>query len=315
MKALWDTPTRSAEEHAGASVKAPLASPATKPASRLVVGRYRLDSLLGRGGMGRVWLAEDEVLHRPVALKQVDMKYPHSEATRRAAFAGALREARAAARVDHGGVVQIHDVVRHDGGPWIVMEKLSGRTLREALDVYGPLPIDRVTRVGLELLNVLQAIHQAGVVHRDVKPGNVQLCDDGRVVLTDFGIAWTTDDDASNATSLIAGSPAYIAPEQVHGGQPEPASDLFSLGATLFAAVEGRPAFDRGDMYDTLAAVVQAAPAPFQSAGPLRPVIEGLLAKEPGRRLGAAAARVALQAIGASSSRRTSRSRAPVPVG
>ena len=238
-----------------------------------------------------------------------------SEATRRAAFAGALREARAAARVDHRGVVRIHDVVRQDGCPWIVMEKLSGRTLREAMDVDGPLPIDEVTRVGLGLLDVLQAIHQAGVVHRDVKPGNVHVCDGGRVVLTDFGIAWTTDDDASVSTSLIAGSPAYIAPEQARGGEPEPASDLFSLGATLFAAVEGRPAFDKGDLYDTLAAVVQDDPAPFQCAGPLRPVIEGLLAKEPGRRLSAAAARVALQAIGARSDGPTPSSNAPVPVG
>ena len=299
MKALWDTPTRSADA-VGRVEAQTVGGPAIKLAGPLVAGRYRLGSLLGRGGMGRVWLAEDEVLHRPVALKQVDMKVPLSDATRRAAFAGALREARAAARVDHGGVVRIHDVVRQDGCPWIVMEKLSGRTLREALDVDGPLPVHEVKRVGLALIDVVQAVHQAGVVHRDVKPANVLLCEGGRVVLTDFGIAWTTKDDASVSTGLFAGSPAYIAPEQVRGGEPEPASDLFSLGATLFAAVEGRPAFDRGDVYDTLAAVIHDAPPPFQCAGSLRPVIEGLLAKDPRRRLSAAAARLALEAVGVS---------------
>ncbi len=299
VKALWDTPTRSADA-VGRVEAQTVGGPAIKLAGPLVAGRYRLGSLLGRGGMGRVWLAEDEVLHRPVALKQVDMKVPLSDATRRAAFAGALREARAAARVDHGGVVRIHDVVRQDGCPWIVMEKLSGRTLG-ALDVDGPLPVHEVKRVGLALIDVVQAVHQAGVVHRDVKPANVLLCEGGRVVLTDFGIAWTTKDDASVSTGLFAGSPAYIAPEQVRGGEPEPASDLFSLGATLFAAVEGRPAFDRGDVYDTLAAVIHDAPAPFQCAGPLRPArSKASSPRTPGGGVSAAAARLALEAVGVS---------------
>ena len=311
MKALSDLPGRSPhgatgtrfdedfdEEEAVTTLAAQLAEgPAIEPAGRLVAGRYWLRSLLGRGGMGRVWLAEDELLHRPVALKQVLLSDPVSEKTRRAACARALREARAAARVDHSGAVRIHDVVKEDGRPWIVMEKLSGRTLQEALDADGPLPIDRVTSVGLGLLDVLQATHRAGIVHRDVKPSNVHLCRGGRVVLTDFGIACTTDHDSSSPTGPVAGSPAYIAPERLLGGELGPASDLYSLGATLFTAVEGRPALDTGDLFATLAAVVEDAPAPFQRAGPLRPVIEGLVTKDLERRLSADQAHTALRDI------------------
>ncbi len=262
-----------------------------------MAGRYRLRSLLGFGGMGRVWLAEDEVLDRPVALKQFNLSDQASDKTRTAARVRALNEARAAARVDHIGVIKIHDVVEEDGRPWIVMEVLSGRTLAAALDAEGPLPIDQVTSVGLGLLDVLQATHRAGIVHRDVKPGNVHLCDGGRVVLTDFGIACTTDDGSTVPSGEPAGSPAYISPEQLHCGEVGPASDLFSLGATLFAAVEGRAPFDKGDLFATLAAVVEDAPAPFRRAGLLRPVIEGLLAKEPERRLSADQSRAALRAI------------------
>jgi len=186
-------------------------------------------------------------------------------------------------------------VVEEDGHPWIVMERLSGRTLEEVLDTEGPLPIDRVTSIGLCLLDVLQASHRAGIVHRDVKPGNVHLCDGGRVVLTDFGIASTMGHGCSSQTGEIFGSPAYISPERVQGGEFGPASDLFSLGATLFAAVEGRPPFDKGSLFATLIAVVEDAPTPFLRAGPLRPVIEGLLAKNPERRLSAARARDALR--------------------
>jgi len=267
------------------------------PAARLVAGRYRLRSLLGRGGMGRVWLADDEVLDRPVALKQLVLSGPASEETRTAARALALGEARAAARVDHTGAVRIHDVLKEDDCPWIVMEPLSGRTLAETVYAEGPLPIDRVTSIGLCLLDVLQATHRVGIVHCDVKPGNVHLCDDGRVVLTDFGIARTTDDASGSPTGTFAGSPAYLSPERVHGGEPTPASDLFSLGATLFAAVEGRPPFDKGCLFETLDAIADGTPAPLLRGGPLRPVIEGLLAKEPERRLTADQARNALQAI------------------
>lgn len=268
-----------------------------EPAGGLVAGRYRLGSLLGRGGMGRVWRAEDEVLDRPVALKQFDLGDRASHEVRRAARVRALNEARAAARVDHGGAVKIYDVVREDGCPWIVMELLSGRTLAAALDAEGPLPIDLVTSIGLGLLDVLEATHRAGIVHRDVKPANVYLCDGGRVVLTDFGIARTMGDGATIPNGEFVGSPAYVSPEQLQGSEVGSASDLFSLGATLFAAVEGRAPFDKGELFATLTAVIQDAPAPLRRAGVLGAVIEGLLAKEPGRRLVVDRARTALRAI------------------
>jgi serine/threonine protein kinase len=268
--------------------------PGSAPRGRLIAGRYRLWSLLGRGGMGRVWLAQDELLDRPIALKQVGVGDAASEESHKKARARALGEARAAARVNHDGVIKIHDVVRDDALPWIVMELLSGRTLAETLQGDGPLSIDEVTHIGLRLLDGLQAIHTAGIVHRDVKPGNVHICDCGRVVLTDFGIACITGEDPRCPMDTFAGSPAYISPEQLHGTQPEPASDLFSLGATLFAAIEGTPPFDRGDLWATLISVIEDAPAPFVRAGSLRPVLQGLLAKEPEKRLTADDARDAL---------------------
>jgi serine/threonine protein kinase len=268
---------------------------AVEPAGRLVAGRYRLRSLLGCGGMGRVWLALDEVLNRLVAVKQFNLSDQASDMTRKAARVQALNEARAAARVDHVGAIKIHDVVKEDGCPWIVMEMLSGRTLAAALDADGPLPIDQVTEIGLRLLDVLQATHRAGIVHRDVKPANVHLCDGGRVVLMDFGIARAVDDGCTVSSGLLVGSPAYISPEQFRCGEIGRESDLFSLGATLFAAVEGSAPFDKGDLFATLAAVVVDAPGPFRRAGLLRPVIERLLVKEPDQRLSADQARAALR--------------------
>jgi serine/threonine protein kinase len=242
--------------------------------------------------MGRVFLAEDELLRRPVAIKQ-----PVIDATVAAAGVRMLDEARAAARVNHVGAVNILDVV-HDGGtPWIVMEPLSGRTLAETVGTEGPLPVARVTHLGLRLLDALQAIHRAGVVHRDIKPSNIHICDDGRVVLTDFGIAGLIGDEPNDPVEGFVGSPPYIAPEVFHGGRPGPASDLFSFGATLFAAVEGTAPFDRGDVVATVTAVIQGAPAPFVRAGPLCPVIAGLLTTDPDQRLTAGQARNALLTI------------------
>jgi serine/threonine protein kinase len=266
-----------------------------EPARRIVAGRYRLRLLLGSGGMGRVWLADDEVLDRVVALKQVVLMGLEDAAMRAAAWECALNEARAAARLDHVGVVRIYDLVEENLCPWIVMELLSGQTLRQALNTAGPLPAGPVTRIGLCLLDVLEAAHRVGIVHRDVKPGNVHLCDGGRVVLADFGIACTTN-DVTPATGEFIGSPAYVSPEWMSGGAFGPASDLFSLGATLFAAVEGRVPFDRGSIPATLASVARDTP-PFRAAGPLRPVIAGLLAKDPERRLSASQARAALRDI------------------
>ncbi|TCN44781.1 serine/threonine protein kinase [Kribbella orskensis] len=268
-----------------------------QPSGRLIAGRYRLQSLLGRGGMGRVWLAEDELLRRPVALKQYLATDAESEDASRAARARALYEARAAAQVNHRGVVRIHDVVREGSRPWIVMEPLSGRTLAEMLADEGPQPIDRVIDLALRLLDALTAVHQAGVVHRDVKPANVQLCDDGRVVLTDFGIACLKDEELDFPRDVLEGSPAFISPEQLRGERPAPASDLFSLGATLYAVIEGRAPFAKADVWATLTAVVEDSPRPSPRAGRLGAVIEGLLAKEAARRLTADAARAALLAL------------------
>jgi eukaryotic-like serine/threonine-protein kinase len=257
----------------------------TQLAGRVVAGRYRLRRLLGRGGMGAVWVATDERLRRPVAVKQQVLAGAATHGERLAARARLRSEARLTARVDHPGTVRIYDLAEEAGEPWIVMEALPGRTLEAALHDQGPLPVGQVTGLGLWLLEVLEATHRAGVVHRDVKPSNVQLCGGVRVVLTDFGIAATTQDGPGGFNGRVSGSPAYMAPEQVHGDKVEPASDLFSLGATLYTAVEGRSPFGKGCPVATLTAVVDDPPAPFRRAGPLGPVIEGLLAKDPGRRL------------------------------
>jgi serine/threonine protein kinase len=247
--------------------------------------------------MGLVWLAEDEVLRRPVALKELAPRRPLSEALRMEAHTRAVTEARATARVDHTGVVRVYDLIDDGNLPWIVMELLSGRTLKDAVAAEGPLPVKEVARLGILLLDALQAVHRAGVVHRDVKPSNVYLCDDDRVVLGDFGIAWTAGDGSTVPDGEFAGSPAYVSPERVRSEEVGPASDLFSLGSTLYAAVEGRLAFDKGSLFDTLAAVLHNPPAPFLRAGPLRPIIEGLLVKDPERRLSGDAARTALRAV------------------
>jgi serine/threonine protein kinase len=239
-----------------------------------------LVALLGRGGMGRVWLAEDELLRRRVALKQVLLNGHASEHVR----ASALAEARAAARLDHDSAVKVYDVIEDSGDQWIVMELLSGRTLAEKVAADGPLPTAEVRRIALRLVDALGAVHRAGLVHSDVKPANVQLCDDGRVVLTDFGIATSIDDEQTLSSEAMAGSPAYMSPERARGDAVGPASDLFSLGATLFAAVEGRSPFGAGDPFSTLVAVVEARPGPFVNAGPLRPIIEALLTKDPADR-------------------------------
>ena len=191
------------------------------PGARLVAGRYRLRALLGRGGMGRVWLAEDELLHRPVALKQEIGSDPTSDGWYPTAPGRLLLEACAAATVNHKGAVTIYDVVTDDGRAWIVMEPLSGRTLAESITAEGSLSIARVTHIGLRLLDVLMAVHRVGILHCDVKPANVHLCDDGRVVLTDFGIACSMLDEASDRTQMLAGSPLYTAPERLRGGNPD----------------------------------------------------------------------------------------------
>ncbi len=273
------------------------------PTPRLVGGRYRLLAPLGVGGMGTVWRAQDELLRREVAVKEVTFPAGLSDRDQEVLRERTRREARAAARLDHPSAVTVYDVVEQDGSPFLVMELVEARTLSEVVRTDGPLSPQRTAHVGLALLGALETAHRQGIVHRDVKPGNVLLGPDlgglpGRVVLTDFGIASTAGDASITSTGLLLGSPAYIAPERARGHAPRPASDLWSLGATLFTAVEGRPPYDGGgDPLLTVTAVVTGEHEPYVGAGPLEPVLEGLLERDPDRRLTAPQARAALRAV------------------
>src|SRR4051794_1620238 len=222
----------------------------------LVAGRYRLGHLLGQGGMGRVWAAHDEVLERDVAVKEVLVPPAVPDDERAALVARTLREARAAARVRHPQVVTVYDVAEDDDRPWIVLQLLAPRTLADVLAEEGPLDPARAARIGLQVLEGLTAVHAAGVLHRDVKPGNVLFGPDGGAVLADFGVATLDDDAAVTSTGLVIGSPASLAPERARGAAPTPAADLWSLGATLFAAVEGHSPFHRAGPLPTLGALL-----------------------------------------------------------
>jgi hypothetical protein len=241
----------------------------------LVGGRYRLHEILGSGGTGRVWLAEDELLRRPVAVKE--MLGPAGD--RVDIQLRTVREARAAARLDHPGVVKVFDVVWRSERAWIVMEYVRSRSLQIAIQADGPLPHPEAARIGLRVLAALRAAHAAGVLHLDVKPHNVLLAEDGRVVLGDFGLAVTRDPDGGREP-VVMGSPYYVAPERISpGGRAGPATDLWSLGATLYAATEGRPPFGRSRTDASLLAVLYDEPHPFRYPGPLTPVLLDLLAK------------------------------------
>ena len=236
--------------------------------------------------MGRVWRARDEVLHRDVAIKELVPPPGLTDDERREMRERSLREARAIARLNHINVVRIFDVLRTDGDPWIVMEYVPSRSLQAVIATEGRLPPARVAEIGLGMLAALRAAHRAGVVHRDIKPANVLLADDGRVVLTDWGLATMPGDPTVTRTGLVLGSPAYIAPERARDGTAGPRSDMWSLGATLYAAVEGQSPFARPSALATLAALATEPPAPARKAGPLRPVLNGLLRKDPAERIG-----------------------------
>ena len=266
-------------------------------ADRVVAGRYALNDVLGRGGMGTVWLATDRVLERQVALKEVTFSVELSDEERGILRQRTLREARAAARLDHPCVTRVYDVVEEDGKPWLVMEHVSSRSLQEILESKGPLSPSAVATIGLDLLAALDAAHDAGIVHRDVKPSNVLVDRDGHACLTDFGIATTTGDSSLTTRGTLIGSPSYMAPERANGEEPRPPVDLWSLGATLYAAVEGRPPFDKGDPMATLLSVVSEHPAPMLRAGPLEPVLRGLLTKDPAQRSTASQAARQLTAL------------------
>jgi eukaryotic-like serine/threonine-protein kinase len=264
--------------------------------NRVVAGRYRLSRVVGRGGMGVLWAADDLTLSREVAVKEVRLPADGDGEEDSRLRERALREARAAARITHPSAVTVYDVVEEDGRPWIVLELLPPRTLADVLAADGPLAPRAAAHLGLQLLDALTAAHAAGVVHRDVKPSNV-LFARGRAVLVDFGIASLDGDPSTTDAGALLGSPAFMAPERARGEQPTPASDLWSLGATLFTAVEGQPPFRREGYLPTLAAVVTQDAPPAEHAGPLRPVLAGLLAREPGDRPTAGRARALLQAV------------------
>ncbi|RRQ83228.1 serine/threonine-protein kinase [Streptomyces griseofuscus] len=250
----------------------------------LIAGRYRLAESIGSGGMGRVWRAHDEVLHRAVAVKELTAALYVSDSDQAVLLARTRAEARAAARINHSAVVTVHDVLDHDGRPWIVMELVEGNSLADAVKEQGRIEPREAARIGLWVLRALRAAHSAGVLHRDVKPGNVLLGRDGRVLLTDFGIAQIEGDSTITRTGEVVGSVDYLAPERVRGHDPGPASDLWALGATLYTAVEGRSPFRRTSPLSTMQAVVEEEAEQPVNAGPLGPVISALLRKEPERR-------------------------------
>ncbi|WP_329349713.1 serine/threonine protein kinase [Streptomyces sp. NBC_01261] len=263
---------------------------------RLVGGRYRLLERIGSGGMGTVWRAFDELVDREVAVKQPRLPGdPEDEEFQRAAHR-LYREARAAARVDHPSAVAIHDVVIEDELPWIVMELVRGESLHELLN-RGPLAPADAARIGRAVLGALCAAHAVGIVHRDVKPANVLLGPHGRVVLTDFGIAHIQGEESLTASGEFVGSLEFIAPERMSGTGAGPASDLWSLGVLLYAAVEGASPFRRTTVESTLGAILAGEPPEPTRAGPLGPLVVRMLARDPEERPGAEEVGAVLDAV------------------
>ncbi|MEV6982882.1 protein kinase [Sphaerisporangium sp. NPDC051017] len=265
--------------------------------TRLLASRYELIAPLGRGTMGTVWRAHDRLLGRDVAVKEIRHDPGLSELQRDELRERMIREGRAAAKITHPSVATVHDAIVVDGSPWIIMELVEARSLDQVLDEEGPLPPRLVAEIGLDLLGALGAAHDQGILHRDVKPANVLLTETGRVVLTDFGIAKAEGDSNITETGMVIGSPGYTAPERARGDHTGPESDLWSLGATLYFAVEGRPAYERRTVGETLAALMTEQADPATQAGPLRPVLEALLEKDHTKRLTRDRATALLRAI------------------
>jgi serine/threonine protein kinase len=266
---------------------------------RMVAGRYRLLSRIGTGAMGVVWRAWDERLNRTVAVKKLLLPpgLPDDEAAE--AVARCLREGRIAARLHHPNAISVYDVVDEDGVPCLIMEYLPSKSLAMVLGELGALDAREVARIGAESAAALVVAHAAGIVHRDVKPGNILLGDDGSVKITDFGISRATDDVTVTKTGMIAGTPAYLAPEVAIGRDPTPASDVFSLGSTLYAAVEGEPPFGLSE--NTLGLLHRVAAGkinPPLSSGPLTDVLLWMLAADPEQRPTTTKVRDMLYAVG-----------------
>ncbi|RKR89074.1 serine/threonine protein kinase [Micromonospora pisi] len=252
---------------------------------RHITDRYVLVERIGQGGMGRVWRARDEMLQRDVAVKEIVPPPGLTDQARAELRERSLREARAIARLSHPNAVQVFDVLTSDGEPWIVMEYIPSRSLDAAINTEGPLSPIRAAKIGLGVLGALRAAHQSGIMHRDVKPANILLADDGRIVLTDFGLATAVEDTNLTLSGVVLGSPAYVAPERAMSGIVGVEGDLWSLGATLFAAVEGRSPYARPSSLMSLTALATEPPPVAERAGPLAPVLEGLLRKDPVERM------------------------------
>ncbi|MEU0741011.1 serine/threonine-protein kinase [Streptomyces sp. NPDC006134] len=268
-----------------------------RESGRLIAGRYRLQDRLGRGGMGVVWRATDQLLGRQVAVKELPFDDTLSAAQARRRRERTLREARAVAQLSHPNVIVVHDVVEHDQRPYIVMELVDGGSLADRVAAHGPVDVREAARIGVALLGALRTAHAAGVLHRDVKPSNVLIAEDGRVVLTDFGVAHVAGTSTLTENGTLVGSPEYTAPERMSGVRTGPESDLWSLGALLCAALSGTSPFHRDSLGGVLHAVVSAEIRPPAQAGPLLPVVQGLLERDPDRRLDAARAEGMLRAF------------------
>ena len=258
---------------------------------RVIAARYELLDQIGQGAMGTVWRARDLVLTREVAIKEVRLPGLMPDEDRKVLRERTLREARVSAKLNHPGVVTVYDVIEIGATPWIVMELVTARSLEQVLAQDGPLPLRQVASIGVMLLGALAGAHAAGIVHRDVKPGNVLITGDSRAVLTDFGIATLDGDPGLTQAGMVMGTPGFCAPERIRGAPASPASDLWSLGATMYAAVTGRGPFERhGSPMAVLASIVHSDPPQLPAAGQLGMVIGSLMSKDPAQRPDAACA-------------------------
>lgn len=280
-------------------------------AGHVIADRYRLEERIGSGAMGVVWRAHDQLLRRTVAVKQLLVQ---SGVDDEEASARAMREGRIAARLQHPNAVTVYDAADVDGSPWLVMEFVPAPSLATVLAQRGKLSSGEVIRLGARIASALAAAHADGIVHRDVKPGNVLLAEDGTAKITDFGISRANNEAVLTATGLVCGTPAYLAPEVAKGEEPNPASDVFALGSTLYTAVEGEPPFGFGDNTLALLHIVAAGQIrPLTVTGPLAPILTGMLAADPADRPTMAQARAQLlKAAGEITTVRVAEQRTPV---